>query len=84
MSNSVAAALDAHEAFTNAQEKVREAEADRDEARARLEDALHAAGWVREGAAVAPNVQLYRHRRGGSTVPFTEVIPILEWEATHA
>ena len=82
--NSVAAALDAHTAFTAAEEKVHAAEAARDEARARLEDALHAAGWVREGAAVAPGIALYRHRRGGSTVEFREVIPTLEWEATQA
>jgi len=83
MPDSVTAALKAHEAFTGAKEKVREAEADRDAVRARLEDALAAAGWDREHAAVAPGVALYRHRRGGSTVEFAEVIQTLEWEATQ-
>jgi hypothetical protein len=81
--NPVSDALDAHQAFTAAEDKVRAAEANRDEARARLEDALAAAGWIREGAAVSPGIALYRHRRGSSTVEFREVIPTLEWEATQ-
>jgi hypothetical protein len=83
MSRTITAALAAHERFTAAVEKVRQAEEARDEARERLEDALHAAGWIREGAAVSPGIALYRHRRGGSTVEFREVIPTLEWEATQ-
>jgi hypothetical protein len=83
MPDSAAAALDAHQTFSGAGEKVRKAEADRDAARAQLEDALAAAGWIREHAAVGPGVALYRHRRGGSTVEFAEVIETLKWEATQ-
>jgi hypothetical protein len=82
--NSITAALDQHQAFIRAEEKVRKAEADRDAERARLEDALAAAGWDREHAAVSPGIALYRHRRGGSTVAFPEVVETLKWEAAQA
>jgi hypothetical protein len=81
--DSVRAALAAHKTFTDAGEKVRAAEVDRDAARARLEDALAASGWIREGAAVSPGTALYRHRRGSTTVEFVEVIESLRWEATQ-
>ena len=83
MSRSITAALAAHQSFADADAKVRAAEADRAEARARLEEALHAAGWIREGAVVGPNTALYRHRRGGSTVEFADVIETLKWELTQ-
>jgi hypothetical protein len=81
--DSVAEALTAHQTFADTGVRVREAEVDRDAARARLEDALAAAGWIREGAAVSPGTALYRHRRGGTTVEFVEVIATLEWETTQ-
>jgi hypothetical protein len=82
-STASAAALAAYEEFTAAEEKVREAELEATHARNRLEAALETAGWRREHAAVlSPGTELYRHRRGGSTVEFAEVISTLHWEET--
>jgi hypothetical protein len=79
----ITAALDAHREYEEFEAKVREAELEREHARNRLEAALEAAGWRREYAAVAPGVALYRHRRGGSTVEFAEVIETLRWESSQ-
>jgi hypothetical protein len=79
----VTAALEAHREYEEFEERVREAELEREHARNRLEGALERAGWNREYAAVAPGVALYRHRRGGSTVEFREVVETLKWEASQ-
>jgi hypothetical protein len=80
VTTTITGALDAHREYEEAEEKVRHAEADRDVARARLEDALARAGWIRSPVVTAPGVEMYRHRHGSATTEFSEVISILSWE----